>query len=370
MNLKSLLLSSDEKTIRILRRVLSDLEIVVDYCAHSETAIRKITRERFEAIIVDCADPEQAGQVLRGAKAAPVNKRALSIVLVESSLGLRGGFDMGAHFVLHKPLSNERAKSSFRAVRALMKRERRRQLRVPVQVPVLCTGVRSYHAKTLDLCEGGMAIQFAERIANEESLRFSLELPGIDQKLELRGEVAWEGQTKQAGVRFHDVTEQQQKILRKWLTSQLPEPEHDDPPVICQLAELSLGACYLRTSSPFPKGTRIVLGLQIADVDVRAGGIVRVAHPEFGMGVEFLQATQNQQEQVRQIIDALRSHGQESLQLQVEPDALEITPSEASPTPLPSTDDPLVDLFRRKSQVAVEVFLQEMQQHRRSLATS
>ncbi len=365
MNLKSLLLSSDEKTIRILRRVLSDLEILVDHCTHSEIALRKITRERFEAIVVDCAESEQSAQVLRGAKSSPVNKRALSIILVESSVGLRAGFDMGAHFVLHKPLSSERAKSSFRAVRALMKRERRRQLRIPLQIPVVCIGVRSYEAKTLDLCEGGMAIQFAQRFVNEASLRFLLELPGLNQRLELRGEVAWEGQANHTGVRFRDITEEQQNTLRKWLSSQLPEPELDDPPVICQLSELSLGACYLKTNSPFPKGTRIILRLQIADVDVHATGIVRVAHPEFGMGIEFLPAVPNQQDQIHQIIKALRLHGQGSLQIRVEPDALDMGVETET---LPKTDDPLVDLFRSGSQAPVEVFLQQMQQHRQQSA--
>jgi DNA-binding response OmpR family regulator len=369
MNLKSLLLSSDEKTIRILRRVLSDLEITVDHCVQSETAIRKITRQRYEAIIVDCSDMERASEVMRGAKAAPVNKRALSIVLVDSAVGLRRGFDMGAHFVLHKPLSGERAKSSFRAVRALMKRERRRQLRVPVQVPVQCTGASTYRARTLDLCEGGMAIQFGDRPVNERSLLFSLELPGLREVLLVNGELAWEGQGDQAGVRFQDVTEQQLSILRKWLTSQLPEPEQDDPPVICQLAELSLGGCYLKTNSPFPRGTRIALGLQISAVDVHAGGIVRVAHPEFGMGVEFLQATPSQQDQVRQIIDALRAQGQESLQLQVEPHGLEMTTADESPTKLPETDDPLVNLFRSRSQVSVDDFLEQMQ-HRHPMVSS
>jgi c-di-GMP-binding flagellar brake protein YcgR len=45
----------------------------------------------------------------------------------------------------------------------LMKRERRRQLRVAVQISVGCRAFGSsvqYKAKTLDLCEGGMAIQF------------------------------------------------------------------------------------------------------------------------------------------------------------------------------------------------------------------
>jgi DNA-binding response OmpR family regulator len=140
MDLKSLLVSSDDRTVRILRRVLSDLEIGVEHCADSEDAVRRLTRQRFEAIIVDCSDTEESGNVLRASKAAPVNKRALSIILVENNVGLKGGFEMGAHFVLHKPLAVERAKASFRAVRALMKSERRLQMRVPIQVPVVCLG--------------------------------------------------------------------------------------------------------------------------------------------------------------------------------------------------------------------------------------
>ena len=360
MNLKSLLLSSDEKTLRILRRVLSDLEIQVEHCAQSEAAIRKITRERFEAIIVDCADAKKASQVLQGARAAPVNKRALMIVLVEAEVGLRGGFEMGAHFVMHKPLASERSKASFRAVRALMKRERRQQIRVPIQVPVLCVGEHSCNAKTLDLCEGGMAIQFKERMAREGSLLFFLELPGPsgNLKLELRGDTAWEGNGKQVGVRFRDVTPQQRAILRKWLNSQLPEPEQDDPPVDCHLTELSLGGCYLKTSSPFPKATRVTLSAR--DADFHATGIVRIAHPEFGMGVEFLQTTDAQRDQVRQMIDALHRQ-QRSAQIQVNPDGLDSTAADESSALVSHTDDSLVELFRHQSQIPVEAFLQQMQ---------
>src|SRR6202142_1852649 len=194
MELKTLLLSSDDKTVRILRRVLSDLEIGLEHSATSEDAIRRITRKRFEAIIVDCSDREISSAVLRASKAAPVNKRALSIVLVENDVGLKGGFEMGAHFVLHKPLAVERAKASFRAVRALMKSERRLQMRVPIQVPVVCLGSGQYHARSLDLCEGGMAIRFVGRsAAKENTLRFTLELPGMNEKLEVWGELAWEG---------------------------------------------------------------------------------------------------------------------------------------------------------------------------------
>src|ERR1700682_6338767 len=297
MELKSLLLSSDEKTVRVLRRVLSDLEIDVEHCSSAEDAIRRITRQRFEAIIVDGANAEKAGSVLRGAKASPVNSRALGIVLVEPSVGLKGGFEIGAHFVLHKPLSGE------------------------------CHGSGAYKAKTIDLCEGGMAIQFSGRVAKENSLRFSLELPGMDQKLEIYGEVAWEGNGDQAGVRFKDTTEEQRNIIRQWLSSHLPEPEQDDPPVCCRLSDLSLGGCYLTTSSPFPRGTRVVLSMKTADLEVHAGGVVLVAHPEYGMGVVFLQTTTEQRDQVHRMITTLRTNGDKSPEIQVEPDGLE--------TPLP-----------------------------------
>jgi PilZ domain len=386
MNLKSLLLSSDEKTVRILRRVLSDLEIGVEHCSVADDAIRRITRQRFEAIIVDAADVEGASSVLRGAQAAPVNKRALAIVLVESSVGLKGGFEMGAHFVLHKPFAVERAKASFRAVRALMKRERRVQMRVPVQIPVECYGTSTYTAKTIDLCEGGMAIQFSGRVPKESSLRFSLELPGMTQKLDIHGEMAWEGNGHQAGVRFKNATDDQRYVLRQWLNGQLPEPEPDDPPVNCRLTDLSLGGCYLTTVSPFPRGTRVVLSIKTSDLEVHAGGVVLVAHPEFGMGVEFLQTTSEQRDQVKRMITILRANPDKAPELLVEPQGLETSfpdsdfarfqilatqtasaPEGSGAMEASATEDALVDLFRHKFQVPVDTFLQQMREQRQSV---
>ncbi|HTR25186.1 MAG TPA: PilZ domain-containing protein [Terriglobales bacterium] len=351
MNLKSLLLSSDDKTVRVLRRVLSDLEIEIEHCSGSDAALHRITRQRFEAIIVDCANREVAGNILRATKAAPVNKRALSIILVDNHIGLKGGFELGAHFVLHKPLAVERAKASFRAVRALMKSERRLQMRVPVEIPITCIGSSHYPARTIDLCEGGMAIQFTGRKAKETSLRFAIELPGAEkgcEKLEIAGEVAWEGDEYRAGVRFKDVSDSQRDVLRKWLAARLPEHEPDDPPVVCRLKDLSATACYLTTTSPFPKLSRVILTVQTGEPAVRAGGVVRITHPEVGMGVEFLQSTPEQQEQVRVLTETLRANA-ESVELHVEPNGLEVPLDEKSASAAASAGDVLVHLFHEQS---------------------
>ena len=92
---------------------------------------------------------------------------------------------MGAHFALYKPISTERAKASFRAARALMKRERRRNSRLPVQIPVSVSGARigsNQQALTVDFSEGGMAVQFKYRVREGGALNFAFSLPGVSER--------------------------------------------------------------------------------------------------------------------------------------------------------------------------------------------
>jgi len=179
VDLKALLLCSDEKIVRVLRRTLGDLEIGVEHCTSSEAALRHLTRERFEAIIVDCAGPGAAA-VLRSARVAPCNKRAVAVAILDNGVGLRSAFELGAHFILYKPVSVERAKSSFRAARALMKKERRRNARILVQIPVEMwsrEGVR-FKVNTTDLGEGGLALTLPRRSKPRGRWQLKFTLPG------------------------------------------------------------------------------------------------------------------------------------------------------------------------------------------------
>ncbi len=82
MNLQALLLCSDEKIVRVLRRVLSDLEIAVEHCADPELAILKLSRRRLEADTADCDAPDVAGQILQAARNAPGNKKAVAVAIL------------------------------------------------------------------------------------------------------------------------------------------------------------------------------------------------------------------------------------------------------------------------------------------------
>ncbi len=346
MSLKALLLCSDAKVERLLRRVLGDLDIGVELCLNADSALRKLTRERFEAVIVDCAD-DGANEVLRSVRNAPCNKQAVAVAIVEPIVGLKAVFDVGAHFVLYRPVSSERAKSSFRAARALMKSERRRNTRVAVQIPVVMrsSGVgNNMKVYTVDLSEGGMAvkIQRGRRPTGRWQIAFSL--PGTEISLELPAEFAWEGTADQAGLRFQQISPEAQRQLRDWLKQNSPEAEQDDPPIRCQLTDLSLGGCYLEIASPFPASTRVALSMRAAGVEVRAQGVVRIMHPDKGMGIEFIQATPEERSAVEKLLGVLTENRTLLPELLVEPEGLEPA-QDRGKLPIADTDDPLLQLF-------------------------
>jgi c-di-GMP-binding flagellar brake protein YcgR len=347
MSLKSLVLCSDEKIVRVLRRTLGDLDITVELCADSDAALRKLTRERFEAIVVDCSG-EGSSDVLRSARNAPCNKQAVAVAIVEPVVGLKAAFNLGAHFVLYKPVVSERAKSSFRAARALMKSERRRNVRVPVQIPVVMRSLdRESNLKvtTIDLSEGGMAIQTPtgqRRLVGRWQIVFTL--PGNDTALELPAEFAWEGTRSQAGLRFPQISPEATHQLREWLKQNSPDSEQDDPPIRCRLTDLSLGGCYLEIASPFPASSRVMLSMRAAGVEVRAAGLVRVMHPDKGMGVEFTQGTAEHRAAVEKFLGVLSENRTLLPELFVEPEGLETESVVATPRSA-DQDDPLLQLF-------------------------
>src|SRR5450432_3070879 len=350
MTLKCLLFCSDDKIVRVLRRVLSDLEIAVEHCVDADSAIRKLTRQRFEAVIVDCTDERVASLVLRSARSAPCNKRAVAVAVVDGQKALRSAFELGAHFVLYKPVSSERAKASFRAARALMKCERRRNTRFPIQIPVtLVAADESGQQNTVstDLSEGDMALQQFRRPKNATRVRVQFTLPGTETRIDCAGEFAWENAGRQSGVRFVDLSTQNREQLNTWLQKHSPEMETDDPPVACKLSDLSLGGCYLEMPSPFPVRTRLVLAMKVGQLEVEAEGMVRVMHPEVGMGVELTQHTTQQREQVEKFIQALMNSNGVLPELMVKPEGMDNTDVALSVSrDSDEIEDPLLDLFR------------------------
>ncbi|MGO9125785.1 MAG: PilZ domain-containing protein [Terriglobales bacterium] len=371
MNLNALILCPDDKIMRVLRRVLSDLEVGIENCTDADSAVRRLTRGRFEAVVVDCVDEAMAAKVLSSVRSAPCNKRAIAVAMIDGQKAVQSAFALGAHFVFYKPISYERARTSFRAALALMKCERRRNVRVPIEFPVtLFAGADQQGITTLDISEGGMAVRVPRPARKSHGVRIKFTLPGTEHVVDCAAEVAWKNPGSQTGVRFLDLSRENRQQLKTWLARHSPEIEPDDPPASCKLSDISAGACYLEINAPFPARTRVVLTMRMGEQRFSADGIVRVMHPEAGMGVEFTRHTEEQWAQTGKFVQAMQA-GTASPEFTVLPEGMEDedisgTAEEAPP----ETDDPLLTLFRRSAEFTSETFREELRTQRRAGSAS
>jgi DNA-binding response OmpR family regulator len=367
--LQSLFLCTDDKVVRVLRRVLSEMDIAVELCSDADAAMQKLTRQRFEAVIVDCDAHASSLSVLKGTRSAPANKRAITVAVIESEgqshghVSAKDVFALGTHFVLFKPLSLERTRSSFRAVRALMKRERRRHVRIPIELPVQIGVDRqgSWKGSTADLGENGMALK-TQNVKLPAVFRLSFTLPGASASIDCNGEVAWQGNNL-AGIRFSDLSVESSDQLKQWIEKQLLGPEAEEVTVSCKLTDLSPGGCYLETESPFPVRTLLRLMMKVGEHKLQIEGIVRVIHPGAGMGVEFTQHTSTEKTRVEEFIQTLVNTDGAVPELQVRPDSIDNASSTAWEI-APGSADPLLSLFLTKADVDPDLFQQELKKQR------
>src|SRR5581483_11672664 len=108
------------------------------------------------------------------------------------------------------------------------------------------------------------------------------------------------------------------------------------------------------------------LSLRVDDMEVNAEGIVRIMHPEYGMGIEFASRTSDQRDHVGQFIEALTSRPGVAPELSVTPRSLTAVEGNSSPAVGEEIEDPLLDLLLHHEGMNQEQFLQALRKQRNS----
>ena len=370
MNLTSLLVCSDDRAVRILRNVLGELEIHVEHCADTVSAANKLAQHTFEAVIIDCHDERSFG-LLKSVRSGQQNRKSVAIAIIDARTNLQTAFKLGANFVVYKPISTEKAKSSFRAARALLKRERRRSVRLEVNIPAYFRyqDGEGEQASISGLSEGGLSVRLSNSPGKKSRLiAFSFALPDTTTVIEANGMIAWQDSRSRVGIQFATLSEASHNSLKEWLL--LQSGDKHDPPIRCSLVGLSFGGCFLRTQSPFPAHTRVELLLRAADGSVKTQGKVRLMDPELGMGIEFLNRTSEHRHRLEQLIHHMAASPETIAEVLVEPEGLDwddgAADSAGGTTGSLDDDverDPLLELFRIGATLTKEQFLVELEKY-------
>ena len=132
-----------------------------------------------------------------------------------------------------------------------------------------------------------------------------------------------------------------------------------------RLTDISTGACYLETGTPFPEGTPVLLSIRASNKECLLDGVVRASHAQVGMGVEFTHP--EQRARIEELISRLmsnrevprmfvgRKEGQQQKEEAVRPPSM---------SPDPEVPDPLLELVREAPMLSADQFLSDLRAQR------
>ena len=221
MTLSSMVVSRDWQEVSVLECILGGLHMDVEIEPEPEQALTRITKSKFDALIVDC-DLNGSGQFLE--RLQRVEKRSNTVPLV-----IMGGphcnhrmDDTGALFAFEKPISVEQAVRTLSAARSMILDGRLRYHRVGLEVPVAldCKSQKRADGYLVNVSQGGMQIHTLDTIEATKALRVSFELPGVRSALKAQAEIAWQDKRGNLGIKFVKMLPKQQRTLRLWLAQQ------------------------------------------------------------------------------------------------------------------------------------------------------
>ena len=223
MNLESLLVCRDADVVRVLRPTLEKLAIEVEVSAAARSGSEILSSAKFDAVIVDCDDLQGGVDVLRSLRQNASNKTSVSFAILNGKTTTHQAFEMGANFVLQKPITTASTLRCFNTAMSFMVREKRRYFRCPVEMPVKLqfNHAEEMKATATNLSEGGMAIHFEGTLAKNTISKVQFTLPGAKVVMEPKGEIAWADGLGRAGIRFQDVPESSRAQLEQWIMQRL-----------------------------------------------------------------------------------------------------------------------------------------------------
>jgi CheY-like chemotaxis protein len=122
MGYQALLFCPDEKLARVVAQVFTELDFKVEPVNEPFAAVKKLMAQRYDAVVVDCENEQNATLLFKSARNSSFNQSSLALALVEGQAGVAKAYRIGANLVLTKPINVEQAKGTLRVARGLLRK--------------------------------------------------------------------------------------------------------------------------------------------------------------------------------------------------------------------------------------------------------
>ncbi|MGB6477064.1 MAG: PilZ domain-containing protein [Candidatus Sulfotelmatobacter sp.] len=196
----------------------------MESCSDLARAGIRLAQERFDVVVFDCGSQREVTTLLKETRLSRLNDATLAVAVVPGQDNIREMFSLGVNFVLYKPVSYDRALSSLRAARAVMRKEKRRKPRATVHAHATIdyADVAQEKATLVDLAEDGMSVRFGKKFPPTSKVYFQFQLPDQSGVVRLSGQVIWQDWNGRTGIQFVDVPKASRRLITDFLRPVLP----------------------------------------------------------------------------------------------------------------------------------------------------
>jgi CheY-like chemotaxis protein len=193
----------------------------LDLRRDAASAVELASRRHLDGLIIDCDGLAGGTEALSEIRNSRSNKQTPILAVVNGATSVSTVLELGANFVLSKPISDARLRSVLDIAVPKMEREHRRYFRYEIGLPVRLSNHlgQSFTTKMRNVGEGGLACRPIDPRSLDGVVIVEFDIPSVAQQtFRAKAEIVW-SDSFSMGLRFLSVEKDSAVSLEAWLNS-------------------------------------------------------------------------------------------------------------------------------------------------------
>ena len=219
MALECLLVTRDSTLLAQIKSIINTHAASLDLRQDSASAIELAGRRHWDGVVIDCDDGAGGTEALAKVRNSRSNKETVIVAVVNGSTSVETALDLGANFVLRKPIQEARLRSVLNIALDKMECEHRRYFRYGIDLPVRFGHPpgECFTARMKNVSEGGLAIKLVDPMHLKGVVPVAFDIPSIEpHTFQGKAEVVW-SDAFEMGLRFLYIEKDSGVALKSWL---------------------------------------------------------------------------------------------------------------------------------------------------------
>jgi CheY-like chemotaxis protein len=193
----------------------------LDLRQDAASAVELASRRHWDGLIIDCDDVVGGTEALVNVRSSRSNRETLIVAVINGSTSAETAFDLGANFVLSKPVEESRLRGVLEIALPRMEREHRRYFRYNIDLPVRFQNHlgETFTTTMKNVSEGGMAVKLVNPVHLKGVVPVDFDIPSVEPKaFHAKADIVW-SDSFEMGLRFLHIEKDAKEALQSWLSS-------------------------------------------------------------------------------------------------------------------------------------------------------